>query len=115
MNYDLFDTDQHTQKVSAFLKEVLDLSRSAPRQALFHIFDVMDTWMSLGKLLDIDDVLRTAPIAELPTEVALGFLSSTLPMREHLSYSPFYRERLRMILKERGMTDDDINELLMGV
>lgn len=70
--------------------------------ALDLIYEHLDEMMRRGELGNLDGILCGLPVADLPTDVLLGILSASLPMRARVSSRADFFSKVEKTLKERG-------------
>lgn len=102
-------------EVVALLNTVIEASRTSASESLFIVFDTLDAWMTEGKFSLCDEALRAAPLELLPNEVALGFLTITIPAKDKLEARVPLTERLTELYRSRSLDERKIAELLAGL
>lgn len=69
-------------------------------QEIDHIYEVMSELMVEGRFASINSILNDLNVAETPTEVLLGYLTSVFLVRDEIKY-PEFKSRVAYVLQAR--------------
>lgn len=81
---------------------------------LDQIYEKIDEMMSTGHLKDLDLMLASIPVEKTDTDLLLGYLTATLPVKRFMAGRKLFYESVRKELTRRGEADVD-NGLLKGL
>lgn len=98
---------------NGFLVDAVILDRNgATGHALELIYDHIEQLMGEKALEILNDVLVIVPFESIGTDVLLGLLTATLPVKSQLSNRPALRKATEKLIRRRGQYD---RRLLYGL
>lgn len=72
------------------------------------IYDAVDRLMAAGRLMELDSILAGIRIDVTPTDLLIGYLTATLPVKGTLPARKRFYGLVRKILKARNVLDDGL-------
>jgi hypothetical protein len=86
-----------------FLARAVDLERDGNvREALSLVYRRINEMMELEKFDILDQELQSVSAEEIGTDLLLGLLTATLPVKSRLAFRPTLLKSTKRLLKARG-------------
>lgn len=77
------------------------------------IYDKIDGMMHAGQIKEIDEILAAVPMDSTSTDLLLGYLTITLPVKSSLPSRPAFYEATRAKLCQEH--EADVDRILQGL
>ncbi|MDZ4818677.1 MAG: hypothetical protein SGJ20_06865 [Planctomycetota bacterium] len=97
------ETNTTTPRMESFLQRAkrLDLQGQTD-SALDLLYDAIDEMMRNGQVADLDAILNECIASQFSTDILIGLLTATLPVRTRLPYRRLFFREVEKSIKQRG-------------